>query len=151
MSYLLHKELGRIPRFKVENDLYHTSDECMDKHSLREKILKDLELLGIPINEFDFELRPYSKSYYGNYLPKGYKNRKKACVRVYPFKNRQGEFYPYAEILVHAIHESCHHLQYRNPRYKRLKGIMHDTDFYRLMNRYIAEAESMNLIRRKSA
>lgn len=116
------------------------------KESLEERLLDDLQKLGMPTKEFDIEVRKYSSSYYGNYLPKNYRGRNKACVRVYPFKNKMGDMYPYDEVLVHAIHEVCHHLQYRDPNYTRKRGIMHDASFYRLLRDICKLAKSMSLI-----
>ena len=54
--------------------------------------------------------------------------------------------FSYSTVLYHTIHEVCHHLQYTNPNYVRVKGVMHDPEFYRLLNRYETKAIEMGLI-----
>lgn len=117
------------------------------KKELGIRIRDDLMKLDIPVDEFDIEIRKYSSSYYGNYYPKGYRNRKKALIRIYPYKSREGVLYPYEEILFHAIHESCHHMQYRDKNYVRKRGIMHNAEFYRLMQKYCEKAKALSLIK----
>ena len=144
-----HNENGRKPKLSEKRGSYYCpNDFSMTPDSLKERLLNDLSKIDIPVDEFTFELRAYSRSLYGNYVPKGYRNREKACIRIYPFK-KVGEYYPYADILITAIHESCHHLQYRNPNYTRRKGIMHDAEFYRLLQDYVNKAKDLDIIREK--
>ena len=52
----------------------------------------------------------------------------------------------YASILETAIHELCHHIQYTDGSFVRIKGVMHDPQFWRLYNHYIDRATEYNLI-----
>ena len=151
MNFLLRNEYGRKPNLKIEKGSYYCPDEESDMTPkyLRERLLNDLSKLDIPVDEFTFELRAYSRTLYGNYIPKGYRNREKACIRIYPFK-QVGEVYPYADLLITAIHESCHHLQYRNPDYIRRRGIMHDAEFYKFLQEYVKKAVDLDIIREKN-
>ena len=117
----------------------------MTESSLKDRLIKDLRLLFIPVDEVDFEIRPYSKSFYGKYYPKS-KKYEKPRMWVYPYMNKCGTMYPYETVLLHAIHEACHHVQYSDPEYTRRKGIMHNATFFKFMNKYVNRAKKMHLL-----
>lgn len=109
---------------------------------LKNRLLCDLKLLNLPVDEVDLEFRPFSKTYYGNYFP--------SCdeeitprIWIYPYSNTVGNTLPYSKILETGIHEMCHHIQYTNPNFKRIKGQMHDPQFWKLYNHYMNKAENI--------
>ena len=112
---------------------------------LRDRLLKDLSLLDLPVGEVDLSLRPYSKTYYGNYFPDDVVPR----VWLYPYSDEGGRYLSYDKILETGIHEMCHHIQYSDPDFKRKRGVMHDPQFWKLYNHYIKRAVSMKLLGEK--
>lgn len=119
---------------------------CMlSEEELQHRLFTDLQKLKLPVDEFDIVIRPYSKTFYGRYFPEY--NGKIAEVRVYPYKFKKPKvMFNYSTVLYHTIHEVCHHLQYTNPNYTRKKGVMHDPQFYNLLNRYVNRAVDMRLL-----
>lgn len=117
----------------------------MSQEELYHKLLTDLKTLNLPIDEVDIVLRPYSKTYYGRYFPNK-QNNIKPRIFIYPYANEYGDLLHYFNILDTAIHEFIHHLQYTDPNFKRKKGVMHDTQFWKLYNHYTNRAEKYNII-----
>ena len=111
----------------------------------------DLQKIGLfPINpiegkpEVSLILRPYSKTYYGQFHSKNNK------IVLYYYKCKTGNTphtpYRYSKLLLTAIHEAIHAKQRNDPNFVRHKGIMHDSEFYRLYNEYVKRAKELNLI-----
>ena len=48
------------------------------------------------------------------------------------------------------LHEATHHYQHNYQKgFKRVKGVMHDTNFYSVLNRAKEKAVALNIIERK--
>ena len=109
----------------------------MSVEELRHRLVSDLRELGLPIEDVDIYFRPFSKTSYGRYLPVQEGVRPK--IYVDPFAD-YGELMTYDKILETAVHEFCHHLQYVGG-HKRIKGVMHDTQFWELYNQYMKKVE----------
>ena len=118
----------------------------MSEEELRTRLLSDLSVLNLPIDEVDIYIRPFSKTYYGRYFPVHDDSEVRPKIYVYPYENEKGDLMSYDHILKTAVHEVCHHIQYTNDCFVRKKGIMHDTQFWKLYNHYINRAEKFNLI-----
>lgn len=99
---------------------------------LKERLLSDLRTLDIDTKGFELSLRPFSKSYYGRYDPK----TKTIIVYAYSDKGLTN-LYPYGQLFETLVHEVVHHLQWVNPEYVRVKGIMHNEEFYKMYNKFI--------------
>lgn len=112
---------------------------------LGHKLFYDLKDLKLPVDEVVIYLRPYSKTYYGRYFPT-YDMDALPKIFIYPYENTQGDLMCYTVILKTAIHELCHHLQYINPDFVRSKGVMHNTEFWKLYNFYVSKAIKLNMI-----
>ena len=114
-------------------------------NALKERILNDLIKIGIDTKGFELVLRPFSKSYYGRYLPKTQK------VFVYVYADKElNNLYPYNQLFRTVLHEVVHHIQWSDPEYVRIKGVMHNTEFYRLYNKLLRKHErkmSSNVIK----
>ena len=108
---------------------------------LYHRLLKDMRAVGIPTT-FTFELKPYSKTYYGRYDP----NSNKVVVYVYEDKSCS-KMLSYEEILLTSIHEAVHSIQWNDKSFVRRKGVMHNADFFRLYNSYADKAKSILLLR----
>lgn len=120
------------------------------EEELLDKLTKDLKALRIPIEEVGLEIRPFSTTYYGRYFPSINERRAKPKIFLYPYKNNEGELYEYEKILEILIHEMVHHIQYTSPSFVRVKGIMHDPNFWKLYNRYLEKAEDFGIYRKES-
>lgn len=116
-----------------------TLNQLKERHMLREKLFNDLNRLELPVDDVEVEFRPFSKTYFGNYLPG--KNK----IFLYPYKNRFGELMDYSEIIKVAIHEFTHHLQYCDPSFVRLKGVMHNAQFWSMYNNTIDHAKQLGI------
>lgn len=108
---------------------------------LQDRLISDVACLGLDL-DFDLELRPYSKNYFGVYNP----NNDKIVLYVYQDRNKK-HLYPYWTILSSFIHEIVHYIQWNDPNFVRNKGVMHDTQFYGLYNSYIDKMKSVLLLR----
>lgn len=111
--------------------------------ALQHRLLSDLRRLSLPIDEVDVFLRPFSKTYYGRYFPAYGEEPPK--IYVYPFEDRVGTLLDYPMILETTIHEFCHHIQYA-AGHQRVRGVMHDTQFWQLYNHYMKRAKTMNIL-----
>jgi len=108
---------------------------------LYHRLLTDLRALGIR-EKFTLELKPYSKTFFGRYDP----NTRKITVYVYQDETCL-RMYPYEDILLTTIHEAVHCIQWSSDNFVRLKGVMHDPEFYRLYNEYADRARALFLLR----
>lgn len=112
----------------------------MSSEELVSRLTKDLSSIHLPIDEVDVFIRPYSKTYFGRYYPSANETTRPR-IYLYPYKNKCGSMYSYDVILQTIIHELVHHIQYTNSSFVRVKGVMHDTNFWKLYNRYLNKAE----------
>lgn len=110
---------------------------------LQHRLLSDLRRLSLPIDEVEVFLRPFSKTYYGRYFPAYDETQPK--IYVYPFEDKRGTLLNYQTILETTIHEFCHHIQYASG-HQRVRGVMHDTQFWQLYNHYMKRARTMCLL-----
>ncbi len=116
------------------------------RHELETRLLSDLSHINLPVDEVDIFLRPYSKTYYGRYFPVYNDREARPKIYLYPYENERGDLMSYDIILQTVIHEFCHHIQYTSGSFVRSKGVMHDTQFWRLYNHYIKRAEKYQLM-----
>ena len=107
---------------------------------LETSLRKDLSKIGLDV-KFTLSLRPYSKSYFGRYDPN------KNIIILYVYKTPDGAMYSYEDLLLTTIHEAIHCLQWSNPEFKRVKGVMHDLEFKRLYDLYSNRARARILFR----
>lgn len=97
---------------------------------LYDRLISDLKLIGIPF-DFTLELKSYSKTYFGRYDP----NKNKIILYIFEDSNC-ARLYPYSKLLDTLLHEFTHYMQYKNPAFRRVKGVMHDGNFIALYNYY---------------
>lgn len=115
----------------------------LDKDNLRTRLMSDIKVLGLP-TDFILDIRGYSKTYHGRY------DIKSSTVIIYPIRYKESKLaYNYSKLLRETIHEVIHHYQWKHTEYKRIKGIMHNPEFYELENWYIRKAIILGLINPK--
>lgn len=106
---------------------------------LRQQIMSDLELLGLPL-DFNLDIRGYSKAYNGRYDPNN------NTIILYTLEE-DGSRIDYDILIQTVIHESIHHYQWvHDPYFVRLHGVMHNDDFKRLEVYYVALAIQKGVI-----
>lgn len=108
---------------------------------LAEKIKHDLIKVGLT-EHFNLVIRDYSKSYFGRYDP----NTNTVILYVYKSPDKSCMF-SYEELLNTAIHEVIHCKQWNDPKFKRLRGVMHDPEFKRLYCIYSNRARARCLFK----
>lgn len=107
---------------------------------LRQRLIDDLQSVGCPCN-FELRIRDYSKTFYGCYRPQT--NR----VYLYYFEDEEKtKPFSYEHLLDKAVHEACHAQQWNDPDFVRVKGVMHDSEFYSLYNMYTNRLEERKRI-----
>lgn len=110
---------------------------------LRDRIRHDLKALGIDTESFELVLKPYSKTYYGSYV------LEKKRVILYVFEDSERTtLFSYESLFSTAVHEVVHHIQWSNPEWKRVKGIMHDAEFYKTYNRLLRKHRIYSIVKR---
>lgn len=111
------------------------------QEQLYNRLISDLQSLGIPF-DFKLDLRPYSKTYFGRYNP----NNNKMTLYIYEDKQCT-KLYSYDKLLDTLIHEFTHYVQHKDPKFKRLKGVMHDSNFVKMFNSFKDKVYSAKLWR----
>lgn len=126
---------------------YHRKwGDNVDEDLLIYRLCNDLDDLGMPVNEVDMSVRPYTSSYYGRYFPVYDETWKTPKIYLYPYRDRNDNMYSYPTCLEVAIHEMVHHIQHSNPKWKRLAGVAHDPEFWKLYNMYMFRAKLIGVI-----
>lgn len=101
---------------------------------IKDKLLRYLDKIGLKA-DFNLVLKKYSKTLYGRYNPNN------NTVILYVFKDKScTKSYTIIELLNTLIHEVCHCIQWSNPDYVRYKGVMHNTEFWSMYNKYTRRA-----------
>lgn len=118
----------------------------MNQEELKNRLLSDLSRLNLPVCEVDLFIRPFSKTYYGRYFPVYNEEEVKPKIYIYPYENKEEDLMTYDKILETSIHEFCHHIQYTSGSFVRNKGVMHDTQFWKLYNHYTDRARKYQLL-----
>lgn len=118
----------------------------MEIEELQARLLSDLSAINMPVDEIELSLRPFSKTFLGRYFPANTKDTIPK-VYIYPYESeRSNDFMDYQTIVETAIHEMCHHIQYTSGSFTRKKGVMHDTQFWKLYNHYIKRAIRLKIL-----
>lgn len=107
---------------------------------LEKRLREDLIKIGL-VEDFTLSLRPYSKTYFGRY------DISSSTVIVYVNKTESGTPYSYEELLLTTIHEVIHCKQWHDKNHKRVRGVMHDTEFKRLYAMYADRAKARVLFK----
>lgn len=118
----------------------------MNQEELKTKLFSDLSQINLPVYEVDLFIRPFSKTYYGRYFPAYNDKETRPKIYIYPYENKEEDLMSYTDIFKTAIHEFCHHIQYSSGSFVRSKGVMHDTQFWKLYSHYVKRAEKYQLI-----
>lgn len=110
----------------------------MSKYAiLQNRIVNDLITIGVPIS-FELIVKDYSKSFYGCYRPNT--NR----VYLYYYEDEECSTpYSYEHLFKIAVHESVHAMQWNDPNYVRVRGVMHNEEFRALFEHYMCLAKEL--------
>lgn len=112
---------------------------------LMARLLSDMTCLGMPVDEVDVVLRPYSKTFYGRYFPvQG--SRTTPRVFLYPYE-MDGSVMCYDKVFETFVHEMVHHLQYTSGNFIRRSGMMHNPQFWKLFNHYKKRAVKYGIMK----
>lgn len=98
---------------------------------LKARLLQDLQDAGVPLC-FELCIKDYSKTLYGCYRTK--------TNRVYLYyweDSAKTKHYTYEHLLEKAVHEAVHAQQWHDPSFIRVRGVMHDEEFYSLYEMYM--------------
>lgn len=106
---------------------------------LHHRLLTDLRRIGIT-ETFDLELRQFSKTYYGRYNP----NTNRVTIYVYEDK-KCTKLIKYEDLFLTLIHEAVHCIQWHDESFVRVRGVMHDSEFFQLYNRFSDRAKALLL------
>lgn len=108
----------------------------MTKEQLEETLVGVLKYVGIDTSIMHFRVKRYSKKYAGVYHP----NTTNTFVYLIKDIDENGNVIPFTmlELVYTSIHEACHAIQWHDENYKRIKGVMHDEQFYKLYNMYVS-------------
>ncbi len=116
-----------------------TDNQAKERVALTVRVLKDLKLLGLSPHKLKYDLcfKNYSSCYFGKYIrPRNKDFLPKIFIYLYKDSNNT-ELYSYKDIISTVIHEVCHHIQWSNPDFVRVKGVMHNKEFWDLWNSYM--------------
>lgn len=107
---------------------------------LKNKMLKDFSMLGLP-TDFELDLRGYSKVYNGRY----YVQDKRIVLYT---QEEDGSFIDYEDLFRTLLHESVHHYQWHyDPTFTRVKGVMHNPDFWYIYNKNVEKAINLDIVK----
>lgn len=105
---------------------------------LYERLIHDIDTLGLPI-DFLLTLKDFSKKYCGKYVVDS------SNIILYT-KDEWGMQLPYKELLFTTIHEAVHHYQWKHDLdFIRIKGTMHNAEFWIKYNECVAKAKVLHL------
>lgn len=107
---------------------------------LEKQLREDLSKIGLNV-EFNLLLKPYSKTYFGRY------DVKSSTIILYVNETPKGKRYPYLDLLLTVVHEAIHCLQWHDPKFKRVRGVMHDVEFKKLYEKYSSRAKARVLFK----
>lgn len=116
----------------------------LEESELLNSLIYNSHEIGLPVVDVDIFIRPYSKTFLGRYFPVSNKSKEKAKIYIYPYKT-VNSLMDYSIIFETLVHEMCHHIQYKDPNFVRIKGVMHNPAFWNLYNYYIEKSKDFNL------
>ena len=114
------------------------------RRSVQFRVLMDLCKMNIApprIPKYTLVVKPYSKTCHGRYYPE----TDKLIVYLYedPECTRERN---YEDLFRTVLHEMAHHLQHHDPYFIRVRGVMHNEQFYRLLSELESDARDAEII-----
>ncbi len=119
---------------------------CSDIAEIKDHLITALRTLSLPVDDVNVVVKKRSKCFWGRYYDYGTPKDKRPRIIIYALKLGCDEPYSNSILLYNSIHEMVHYIQYHDPKFIRKKGVMHDADFYSLLNKYSKRAEKIGLI-----
>lgn len=111
-----------------------------ERMNLRRRLIADLRAMGLS-TDCELVLRPYSKTMWGYYDP----NTDRLIIYVYSDRNCKA-LIQYETLFKVFLHELVHSLQWKSSKWKRLAGVMHDAEFYVILNKLLEIAKKKGLV-----
>ena len=101
----------------------------LNYNQLTSELISDVSKIfrGLELSDFYLEIKDYSKTYFGYYIPAS----KQIRIFLYKDKNKKHKR-SYINLLLTLIHELVHHYQWCKSDYVRVRGVMHDVEFHRI-------------------
>ena len=113
-----------------------------ERTNLRRRLIADLRAMGLS-TDCELVLRPYSKTMWGYYDP----NKDRLIVYMYSDRNFKS-LIQYETLFKVFLHELVHSLQWKSSKWKRIAGVMHDTEFYVILNNLLETAKEKGLVKK---
>ena len=111
-----------------------------ERMNLRRRFIADLRAMGLS-TDCELVLRPYSKTMWGYYDP----NADKLVLYMYSDRKCKA-LIQYETLFKVFLHELVHSLQWKSSNWKRLAGVMHDAEFYAILNKLLEIAKKKGLV-----
>lgn len=97
--------------------------------TLKERLIRDVRRVGVKA-DFSLTIRSFAKNEWGYFDPNT------NTIVLYAWTDNEKAI-KYSTLLGFLLHECVHCEQWSDPEFKRYKGIMHDTNFYEILNKYM--------------
>ena len=107
-----------------------------ERMNLRRRLIADLRAMGLS-TDCELVLRPYSKTMWGYY--------DKLILYMYSDKKCKA-LIQYETLFKVFLHELVHSLQWKSSNWKRIAGVMHDAEFYAILNKLLETAKKKGLV-----
>ena len=110
---------------------------------VQDRIVEDLNRMGVlrNVTGYSLSVKTYSKTCFGRYYPRT------DNIFVYLYEDTAlTKERPYDELFRTVLHEITHYIQYHDAFFIRARGVMHNEEFYHILNDLVREAECEEII-----
>ena len=111
-----------------------------ERMNLRRRLIADLRAMGLS-TDCELVLRPYSKTMWGYYDP----NTDRLIIYMYSDRKCKS-LIQYETLFKVFLHELVHSLQWKSSKWKRIAGVMHDAEFYVVLNKLLETAKEKGIV-----
>lgn len=111
-----------------------------ERMNLRRRLIADLRAMGLS-TDCELVLRPYSKTMWGYYDP----NTDRLIIYMYSDRKCKS-LIQYETLFKVFLHELVHSLQWKSSKWKRIVGVMHDAEFYAILDKLLETAKEKGIV-----
>ncbi len=111
-----------------------------ERMNLRRRLIADLRAMGLS-TDCELVLRPYSKTMWGYYDP----NTDRLIMYIYSDRKCKS-LIQYETLFKVFLHELVHSLQWKSSKWKRIAGVMHDAEFYVILDKLLETAKEKGIV-----